>query len=71
MTTTSMSRREALALLGGATALPLMQSLPVKAATPGTLIVATPYSAKSLFPAVDQGSAAKAMCVNIFEKQAR
>lgn len=68
MTTTSMSRREALALLGGATALPLMQSLPVKAATPGTLIVATPYSAKSLFPAVDQGSAAKAMCVNIFEK---
>lgn len=68
MTKISMNRRRALAMLGSATILPLMDAFPVKAAVPGTLIIATPYSAKSLFPAVDQSSANKAMCANIFEK---
>lgn len=67
MTKFEISRRQLLGMLGAATVLPLVGSLPVQAAIPGTLVIATPYSAKSLFPAVDQSSAGKAMFVNIFE----
>ena len=68
MTSSHLTRRQLGLLLGGAAVSSTIGVASASAGEKDAIIIATPFSARTLFPLVDQSGPTKAMAVNIFDK---
>ncbi len=68
MTSPPLTRRQLGLLVGGAAVSSTIGVASAAARDSDTIVIATPFSARTLFPLVDQSGPTKAMAVNIFDK---